>query len=424
MTTNLTIDAERLWDTLLETATFGGTAKGGVRRLALSEEDRRVRAWFREQAEAAGLVVGTDELGTQFALRAGRDPTIAPIAFGSHLDTQPTGGKFDGVLGVLAGLEVMRTLQAAGYETTAPLLLVNWPTEEGARFPPAMMAYGVYGGELDRDAVLATVDADGGPVAEALAAIGEAGDEPVGARVFSAFVELHIEQGPILEAEGVTIGVVTHGQGMSWFDGRVTGRESHAGTTPMPLRKDALAAFAELVLAVEQIARGHAPAAVGTIGVATVGPGSRNTIPGEVAFTVEFRHPERAVLDRMEAEFRAMCTGVGRQRGVTVALDRIWTKDPVAFHPAIVDAVERAAGELGHRHRRIISGAGHDACNVAAGTPTGMIFVPCKEGISHNEEEDATKADCAAGADVLLRTVLAIDAAIAREAAEETQASG
>ena len=404
--TNLRIDADRLWAAIHETARFGGTPKGGVCRLALSEEDRQVRDWFVEAARAAGLAVGIDVMGTVYATRPGRDPSRLPVAFGSHLDTQPTGGKFDGVLGVLAGLEVMRTLNEAGIDTEAPLVLVNWTNEEGARFAPGMIASGVYAGELDQAWAMDRRDRDGIRFGDALDAIGYRGGEPVGARRFSAMVELHIEQGPILEREGSTIGVVTAAKGSVWADGRILGRESHAGSTPMGMRRDAMPAFAELALALERIATEHGPDGVGTIGVAEAKPASRNTIAGEVLFTLEYRHPGLAGLTRMGELIDAAAAEIAARRGVEISLDRIWSKPPIAFDPGVAGAVELSATELGLRYRRITSGAGHDAVLTASVVPTAMIFVPCADGISHNEAESATREDCAAGADVLLRTVL------------------
>jgi N-carbamoyl-L-amino-acid hydrolase len=329
-----------------------------------------------------------------------------PVAFGSHLDTQPTGGKFDGVLGVLAGLEVMRTLNDAGIETEAPLCLVDWTNEEGARFAPGMVASGVFAGEIDKGWALQRTDRDGVRFGDALEAIGYRGPERAGERRFSAMVELHIEQGPILEEAGQAIGVVTAAKGMIWSDGRVTGRESHAGSTPMPLRRDALCAFAELALGVERIARGEGPDGVATIGVADVAPASRNTIPGEVRFTLEMRHPDLAALERMDAAADVLASSIGRARDVEVVIDRIWRKDPVAFDADVASAIRAAAQGLGYSCRDMTSGAGHDACFVASVTPTAMIFVPSERGISHNEAEFTSAADCERGANVLLHTVL------------------
>ena len=405
---NLQIDSKRLWDAIMETAAFGATPKGGVRRLTLSEEDRKVRDWFRAACEKAGCKVYVDQLGAMFAVRPGRDNSKLPVGFGSHLDTQPTGGKFDGILGTLAGLEVIRTLNDAGIETDAPLCLVNWTNEEGSRFAPAMMASGAYAGDFTVDDILSRKDADGVTVGEALDKIGYRGGEQSGARKLGAFVELHIEQGPLLEAEGKTIGVVDHGQGVAWYDGYITGFESHAGTTPMPLRRDALSTLAEIVLAVERLTLARGPNAVATIGEAVIKSPSRNVIPGELKFTLDLRSADADIIATLDKDIRAAIGNIATKRNVTVAFERIWYKPPTHFNSDIVAAVEQATQELGYSHRRIVSGAGHDACNLNTVMPTAMIFVPCKDGVSHNELEDATQADCAAGANVLLHTTLAL----------------
>jgi beta-ureidopropionase / N-carbamoyl-L-amino-acid hydrolase len=406
--TNLTINPDRLWATIMETAAIGGTVKGGICRLTLSDEDRRVRDWLVGAVREAGLDLGIDDMGTIYAVRPGRDMAKPPVAFGSHLDTQPTGGKFDGVLGVLAGLEVMRTLNDAGIETETPLCLVDWTNEEGARFAPGMIASGVFAREIDKAWALERTDRDGVRFGDALEAIGYRGRERAGARRFSAMVELHIEQGPILEEAAQAIGVVTAAKGMIWSDGRVVGRESHAGSTPMSLRRDALCAFAELTLGVERIARGEGPDGVATIGVAEVAPASRNTIPGEVRFTLEMRHPDRAALERMDAAADVLASGIVQARRVDIAIDRIWRKDPITFDAAIASTIRDAAQGLGYSCRDMTSGAGHDACLVASVTPTAMIFVPSQDGISHNEAEFTSAADCERGANVLLHTVLAL----------------
>src|ERR1700688_364239 len=405
---NLQIHSARLWDTIHETAKFGATPKGGVRRLTLGPEDKQVRDWFRRACEAAGLQVHVDVLGSMFALRKGRDMTKLAVGLGSHLDTQPTGGKFDGVLGTLAALEVVRTLNDAGIETDAPLCIVNWTNEEGSRFAPAMMASAAYVGDFTTDDILSRKDVEGVTVAEALDSIGYRGESPVGTPKLASFVELHIEQGPILEAEGKTIGVVDPGQGVLWYDGKITGFESHAGSTPMPLRRDALATLSEIVLAMESIASKHSPKAVATIGEAVIANPSRNVIPGEIAFTVDCRSADAAIMDALDKELRGAAAEIAARRKVEVALDLVWRKPPTHFDAKLVDAVENAASALGYSNRRITSGAGHDACNLNTIMPAAMVFVPCKDGISHNELEDATQADCAAGANVLMHTVLAL----------------
>src|SRR5579871_314099 len=405
---NLQIDSARLWGTIFETAQFGLTPKGGVRRLTLGPEDKQVRDWFRKACQDAGLEVHVDALGSMFGIRKGRDMSKPPVGLGSHLDTQPTGGKFDGVLGTLAALEVVRTLNDAGIETEIPLCICNWTNEEGSRFAPATMASAAYAGEYTTENILGRKDATGMTVGEALDGIGYRGSEPVGQRKFGAFVELHIEQGPLLEAENKTIGVVDRGQGIIWYDGKITGFESHAGTTPMPLRRDALATLSEIVLAVERIAKKHGPNAVGTVGEAVIAAPSRNVIPGEIAFTVDVRSPDAETLAAMDRDMQAAIVEISARRKVAMTLTAIWQKPPTIFNAKLVDAVENAAKTLGYTHRRITSGAGHDACNLATVVPAAMVFVPCKDGISHNELEDATQLDCTAGANVLMHTVLAL----------------
>ncbi|BCJ92233.1 Zn-dependent hydrolase [Terrihabitans soli] len=407
-TEKLIVNSERLWASIMETAQFGGTLKGGVKRLTLSEEDKQARDWLVAAANSSGYATGIDDLGNIYIERKGTEPGRLPVAIGSHLDTQPTGGKFDGILGVLAGLEVLRTLDDAGIQTKAPLCLIDWTNEEGARFAPGELGSEVYAGEVERSFALSRMDADGISVADALEAIGYRGKERCGERRFSAMLELHIEQGPVLEQEKVAIGVVTAAKGQIWFNGVIGGRESHAGTTPMPLRKDALSAFAEFALAIERIANAEAPAGVGTIGVAVIGPGSRNTVPGSVRFSLEFRHPDKKRLEAMRVRALDAAALISRTRGCDVLLEPIWAKDPVQFSPQVADVIRESAIALGLSNRLMVSGAGHDACAVALKVPTAMIFVPCKDGISHNEAESATPEDCAAGANVLLHSALAL----------------
>jgi N-carbamoyl-L-amino-acid hydrolase len=407
---NLRADSARLWDSLMTTAAIGGTPKGGICRLTLTEHDRKVRAWLQAQAEALGCGVTRDDMGVMFARREGQRPDVAPIAIGSHLDTQPTGGRFDGTLGALAALEVLRTLTEAGYETFAPIELVNWTNEEGARFSPPMLASGVFAGVFTRDWACGRTDAGGESFGTALEAIGERGNEVCGQHPLSAFFELHIEQGPILEAEGYDIGTVTGVQGMRWFEATITGQEAHTGVTPMHLRRNALLGAARLVEKVEAIARAHAPLAVATVGSMRVKPNSPNVVPGEVFLTVDLRHPESTVLQAMESALRAAFTvevcGSGRLDGT---LTRIWDQPPVAFDRQCVAAVRGAAQSCGFKVRDMVSGAGHDAAYVARVAPTAMIFVPCKDGISHNEAEFSSEDQCAAGAQVLLQAVLNYD---------------
>ena len=410
---NLAINPERLWGELMETAAIGGTPKGGICRLTLTDLDRQVRDWFKARCEALGFVVTVDDMGAMFARRAGQRDDLPPIAFGSHLDTQPTGGKFDGVLGVLAALEAARTLVEAGYETFAPIEVVNFTNEEGSRFAPAMTASGVFSGALTRDWAAARTDADGVTLDAALEEIGYRGAEPCGRHPLSAFFELHIEQGPILEAEGQEIGVVTGVQGMRWYEATVTGQDAHTGATPMHLRKNALVAAARLVDCVDAIAQAHAPLAVGTVGMLQVRPNSRNVVPGEVFFSVDLRHPETPVLDAMEQMLVAALSQICDPLGVGVTMERIWEQPPVRFDADCVQAVRAGVFAGGFSSRDIVSGAGHDAAYVARVAPAAMIFVPCRGGISHNEAEYSSKEQCAAGAQVLLQAVLDFDQRLA-----------
>ena len=411
---NLIIDAERLWGELMETATIGGTSKGGICRLTLTELDRQVRDWFKGRCEGLGFTVTIDDMGTMFARRAGQRAGVPPIAFGSHLDTQPTGGKFDGVLGVLGALEAARTLVEAGYETYAPIEVVNWTNEEGSRFAPAMTASGVFAGAFTRDWAAAREDREGTTFSAALNTIGYCGKEPCGQQhPLSAFFELHIEQGPILEAEGKEIGIVTGVQGMRWYEVTVAGQDAHTGATPMHLRKNALLGAVRLTERVDAIARTHAPFAVGTVGLMEVKPNSRNVVPGEVFFCVDLRHPEAAVLDSMEQMLITSLSEICDPLGLSVTMNRIWDQPPVRFDAECVEAVRAGVVASGFSARDIVSGAGHDAAYVARVAPTAMIFVPCRGGISHNEAEFSSKEQCAAGAQVLLQAVLDYDRRLA-----------
>ena len=407
--TNLTIDPQRLWDQIMETARFGGTAKGGIRRLTLTDDDKAVRDWFRAQCEALGCTVTVDSIGNMFARRPGRNNDLLPIAMGSHLDTQPTGGKFDGVLGVLGALEALRTMVLMGYETTAPIEVVNWTNEEGSRFAPAMLASGVYAGVFTPDYAYGREDREGKKFGEELERIGYRGAEPVGAHRLGALFELHIEQGPILEDEGRMVGVVQGVQGMRWYEVTVTGQDAHTGATPMHLRKNALLGAARMIERVHAIALAHAPQAVGTVGLVEVKPNSRNVVPGEVFFTVDFRHPDEAELDAMEQEFRKELPGVMGPLKLEFEEKRIWNSPAVAFAPELIACVRHGAEQAGYATRDMVSGAGHDAAYLARVVPTTMIFVPCLGGISHNEEESTTFEECAAGAQVLLNAVLEYD---------------
>jgi N-carbamoyl-L-amino-acid hydrolase len=404
---NLRIDAGRLWQTVIDTAAFGGTPKGGICRLTLTDQDRAVRDWFRTQCEALGCTVTIDAMGNMFARRPGRDTAAPPIAIGSHLDTQPTGGKYDGVIGVLAGLEVLRTLHAAGYETHAPIEVVNWTNEEGSRFAPAMLASGVFAGALTLDYAYSRMDRAGLRFADELDRIGYRGNTPCGGRPLAAHFELHIEQGPILEAEHCQIGVVTGVQGMRWYEVTVSGAESHAGSTPMHLRRDALVVAARLIAGIEGIATARSEA-VATVGLVECTPNSRNVVPGSVFFSVDLRHKEDAVVAAMEAELNALIAATQRP-GCEIACERVWDSPAVHFDEECIGAVRRAAENLGVTARDIVSGAGHDSAYIVRVAPTTMIFIPCAGGLSHNEAEAIEQSDLTLGAEVLLRAVLDTD---------------
>jgi N-carbamoyl-L-amino-acid hydrolase len=409
---NLTIDPERLWDELMETAQIGATPKGGICRLTLTDLDAQVRDWFKARCEALGCTVAIDDMGNMFARRAGQRADIPPIAMGSHLDTQPTGGKFDGALGVLAAVEALRTLVNAGYETFAPIEVVNWTNEEGARFAPALIASGVFAGVFTRDWAVARTDRSGETFGAALEKIGYRGPHKCGEHALSAFFEVHIEQGPYLEAERKDVGVVTGVQAMRWYEATVTGQDTHAGTTPMARRHDALLGAARLVEAVNAAALRN-PTSVGTVGLLEVKPGAPNVVPGEVFFMIDMRDPDAGVLDRMESQISDAAKTLEAELGLTIAIKNIWTQPFQAFDTGCIAAVREAANVSGYATRDMISGAGHDAAYVARVAPSSMIFVPCKDGISHNEAEFSSKEQCAAGAQVLLQAVLAYDRRLA-----------
>jgi N-carbamoyl-L-amino-acid hydrolase len=406
---NLQINGRRLWNTLMETAKFGGTAKGGINRLTLTDEDKKVRDWFKAAAEAIGCTVTVDEVGNMFARRAGMIDGLAPVCMGSHLDTQPTGGKFDGVLGVLGALEVMRTIHESGYETNAPLEIVNWTNEEGSRFAPAMLASGVFAGVFTPEFANSREDREGKKFGCELDSVGYRGSEKAGMHKLCAMFELHIEQGPILEDEGKTIGVITGVQSMRWYEVTVFGQDAHAGATPMYLRKNALLGAARLIDAIDAIAYRFAPHAVATVGLIDNRPNSRNVIPGEVFFTVDLRHPDDDVLEQMELQMQTVLPAVLDPLKLLYNVRRIWTSPAVRFAPELIQCVRRAAEKAGYTTRDMVSGAGHDAAYIARVAPTAMIFVPCLNGISHNEAELATVEDCAAGAQVLLNAILEFD---------------
>ncbi|HBZ96175.1 MAG TPA: Zn-dependent hydrolase [Pseudomonas sp.] len=407
------INGERLWQSLMELAQLGATVKGGVCRLALTDLDRQARNLFVRWCEDAGCSVTVDGVGNIFARRPGRNASLPPVMTGSHIDTQPTGGKFDGCFGVLAGVEVLRTLNDLGVQTEAPLEVVVWTNEEGSRFAPCMMGSGVFAEKFTLEETLAKRDAEGVSVGEALNAIGYAGSRAVSGHAVGAYFEAHIEQGPILEDEDKTIGVVLGALGQKWFDLSLKGVEAHAGPTPMHLRKDALVGAAAVVAAVNRVALEHQPHACGTVGCLQAYPGSRNVIPGEVRMTLDFRHLEPARLDSMIAQVRGVIEATCAKHGLSFELTPTADFPPLYFDQGCVEAVRSAAAGLGLSHMDIVSGAGHDAIFVAELGPAGMIFVPCEGGISHNEIENAAPADLAAGCAVLLRAMLAASMALA-----------
>ena len=408
----LSVDGDRLWTSLMELARIGATPKGGVCRLTLTDLDRQARDLFVRWAQELDCQIRVDRIGNIFARRAGSDPARRAVATGSHLDTQPTGGRFDGCYGVLAGLEVLRTVRDAGIRTEAPLEVCVWTNEEGSRFVPVMMGSGVYGGAFPLELALSATDRDGRSVASELAAIGYDGPAPAavadGAPAFDAYFEAHIEQGPILESEGVVIGAVTGALGQRWYDVTVTGQEAHAGPTPMRLWRDALLVAARLVTTVNAIALSEAPNGRGTVGCLAVHPDSRNVIPGKVKLTVDFRHPDDAGLLRMDAALRS---SVEQERadaggGIDIGVEQVVYFPPTRFDPDLLDNIRAGSRSLGMEPLDVVSGAGHDAVYAARVAPTAMIFIPCKDGISHNEIEDAQPGHVTAGANVLLRAML------------------
>ncbi|RWK49583.1 Zn-dependent hydrolase [Mesorhizobium sp.] len=403
---NLRINSDRLWDSIMEMAKIGPGVAGGNNRQTLTDADGEGRQLFKRWCEAAGLEMGLDEMGTMFARREGTEPDLPPVYVGSHLDTQPTGGKYDGVLGVLGGLEIVRSLNELGIKTRHPIVVTNWTNEEGARFAPAMMASGVFAGVLDQTDVYEHIDKDGKKFGEELERIGWKGSEKVGERKIHAFFELHIEQGPILEDEGIDIGVVTHGQGLKWLQVTLTGKEAHTGSTPMPKRRNAGLGMARVIELVHEIAMDYQPDAVGAVGHMEVYPNSRNIIAGRTMFTIDIRSPEKEVLDAMDGRIREGIDTICEALDIQYQIDQVGHFDPVTFDPGCVKAVRDAAERLGYTHRNIVSGAGHDACWINRVAPTAMVMCPCVDGLSHNEAEEITKEWAAAGADVLFHAVV------------------
>lgn len=406
ITSNMRINSERLWDSLMEMAKIGPGIAGGNNRQTLTDEDAEGRRLFTRWCEEAGLSMGIDKMGTMFARREGTDPDALPVYVGSHLDTQPTGGKYDGVLGVLGGLEIIRQLNDMNVKTRHPIVVVNFTNEEGSRFAPAMVASGVFAGMHTLDWAYDRTDAEGKRLGDELKRIGYVGDEEVGARKMHAFFELHIEQGPILEIENKDVGVVTHGQGLKWLEVTLIGKESHTGSTPMPMRVNAGLGMARMTELVNEIALSHAPYAVGAIGQCDVYPNSRNIIPGKTVFTVDFRHPEKDIITDMETRFRAGAKDIADGIGLQMSIEEVGGFDPVAFDEDCVTAVRNAAERLGYSHQNLVSGAGHDACWINRVAPTAMVMCPCVGGLSHNEAEEISPEWAAAGTNVLFHAVV------------------
>ena len=403
---NLHINSDRLWDSIHEMAKIGPGVRGGSNRQTLTDEDAAGRRLFQTWCEDAGLTMGVDMMGTMFARREGTDPEALPVYVGSHLDTQPTGGRYDGVLGVLGGLEIIRTLNDLGIRTKHPIVVVNWTNEEGTRFAPPMLASGVFAGVHTLEWAYDRTDAEGHTFGGELKRIGWVGPEEVGHRKMHAFFELHIEQGPILEAEGKDIGVVTHGQGLNWLQVTLLGRESHTGSTPMPMRRNAGLGMARITELAHQIAMSHQPDAVGAVGHMEVYPNSRNIIPGKTVFTIDFRSPSFETQEDMERRLREGAAKIAQELGLEIEIEKTGHFDPVTFDEGCVAAVRRAAERLGYSHRDIISGAGHDACWINRVAPTAMVMCPCKDGLSHNEDEDITREWAEKGANVLFHAVV------------------
>lgn len=403
---NMKIDGDRLWDSIMEMARIGPGVAGGNNRQTLTDADAEGRRLFQRWCEEAGMSMGLDRMGNMFMRHEGTEPELDPVYIGSHLDTQPTGGKYDGVLGVLSGLEVIRSIRDMGISTRRPIVVVNWTNEEGTRFAPAMLASGVFAGVHDEEYANSREDAEGKRFGDELDRIGWRGDEAPGERKIHAMFEYHIEQGPILEAENTQIGVVTHGQGLWWLQVTLTGKDAHTGSTPMKMRVNAGLGMARIIEAVHRIAMDHQPNAVGAVGQANVYPNSRNVIPGRVVFTIDFRSPDLDKLTSMRTRLEAEAAEIADDLGLGIEIEPVGHFDPVTFDPKLAGMLRDAADRLGYSHMDIVSGAGHDACWINKLAPTVMIMCPCVDGLSHNEAEEISPEWASAGADVLLHAVL------------------
>ena len=405
--TNISINSERLWDTLMTMAKIGPGIAGGNNRQTVTSEDGEARKLLQKWSEDAGMTMKVDKLGSMFFKREGTDKNALPVVIGSHLDTQPTGGKYDGVLGVLAGLEIVRTLNDLNIQTKHPILVVNWTNEEGSRFPPAMMASAGYAGIYDVHTLLSAKDAEGNIFGNELDKIGWKGSEPVGSQKFHCYYELHIEQGPILETEGIDIGIVTHGQGLKWLEFKLNGKEQHTGTTPMNVRKDTSLAMSEIILAVNNIANQNQPNALGSVGHIEVSPNSRNVIAGETLFTVDIRSPDINKLNKMEKELETVAYEICRNYNIEINIEQIGGFDPVEFNKECLDHLRTNAKKFGYSYKDIVSGAGHDACWINTVAPSAMIMCPCVDGLSHNEAEEIKPEWAYSSTNVLLHSAIA-----------------
>ena len=405
--TNISINSVRLWDSLMTMAKIGPGIAGGNNRQTVTVEDGEARKLLQKWSEDAGMTMKVDELGSMFFKREGTDKNALPVVIGSHLDTQPTGGKYDGVLGVLAGLEIVRTLNDLNIQTKHQILVVNWTNEEGSRFPPAMMASAGYAGIYEVNTLLSAKDAEGNIFGDELDKIGWKGSETVGSQKFHCYYELHIEQGPILETEEVDIGIVTHGQGLKWLEVKLSGVEQHTGTTPMNVRKDTSLALSEIILAVNHIANKNQPNAVGSVGHIEVSPNSRNVIAGNSLFTVDIRSPDINKLVKMENELKQMTTDICKKYKIEFEIDQIGGFDPVAFDKECLNNIRNSAKKFGYSYKNIVSGAGHDACWINTVAPSAMIMCPCVDGLSHNEAEEIKPEWAASSTNVMLHAAIA-----------------
>ena len=405
--TNISINQDRLWDSLMTMAKIGPGIAGGNNRQTVTVEDGEARKLLQKWSEEAGMSMTVDELGSMFLKREGTSKDALPVVIGSHLDTQPTGGKYDGVLGVLAGLEIIRTLNDLNIQTKHPIMIVNWTNEEGSRFPPAMMASAGYAGIYDVKTLLSAKDAEGNVFGDELEKIGWKGSEPIGKQKIHSYFELHIEQGPILETEKIDIGVVTHGQGLKWLEVELSGVEQHTGTTPMHVRKDTSLAMSEIILAVNNIANKNLPNALGTVGHIEVFPNSRNVIAGKSIFTIDFRSPDINKLDYMDNELRSIAKDICKKYDVKLEINQIGGFDPVSFDKECLNHIRNSAKKFGYSFKDIISGAGHDACWINTVAPSAMIMCPCVDGLSHNEAEEIKPEWAASSTNVLLHAAIA-----------------